>query len=88
MKDLGLTFFTPHQANCVTGIVTPKDINAMEVVQIMREKYHIELAPSWPGLKEKLFRVGNFGNINKPEIDRFLESLKLALKELNKVSNH
>ena len=88
VEKLGLTFFTPYQANCVTGVVTPENINAMDVVKIMREKHHIELAPSWPGLKEKLFRVGNFGNINKPEIDRFLESLKLALKELNKVSNH
>ena len=82
VKKLGLGFFTKHQANCVTGVLTPDGINAADVVQIMREKYNIELAPSWPGLKEKLFRVGNFGNINKPEIDKFLDSLKLTLEEL------
>jgi aspartate aminotransferase-like enzyme len=48
----------------------------------MREKHHIEVAPSWPGLKERLFRTGNFGNINKPEIDRFLHALELTLEEL------
>lgn len=87
--DLGLKFFTPYQANCVTGIVTPDGINAAEVVRIMREKHHIELAPSWPGLKEKLFRVGNFGDINKPEIDYFLQSLSKTLEELqnNSVNN-
>lgn len=82
VKNLGLGFFTEHSANCVTGIVTPENINASEVVRIMREKHHIEIAPSWPGLREKLFRVGNFGNINKPEIDRFLNALKLTLEEL------
>lgn len=82
VQKLGLTFFTTHQANCVTGVVTPENINAAEVVKIMREKHHIELAPSWPGLKERLFRVGNFGNINKPEIDRFLNALSLTLEEL------
>lgn len=82
VKKLGLGFFTEHQANCVTGVLTPSDINAEHVVKIMREKHHIELAPSWPGLKERLFRVGNFGNINKPEIDIFLKALELTIKEL------
>ena len=82
IKNLGLSFFTEHSANCVTGVVTPENINASDVVRIMRDKHHIEIAPSWPGLREKLFRVGNFGNINKPEIDRFLNALKLTLEEL------
>ena len=84
VKKLGLDFFTEHSANCVTGVVTPEDIDASEVVKIMREKYHIEVAPSWPGLRERLFRVGNFGNVNKPEIDRFLNSLEQTIKELRK----
>lgn len=84
VKRLGLGFFTEHSANCVTGVVTPEDVNAADVVRIMREKHHIEVAPSWPGLRERLFRVGNFGNINKPEIDRFLNSLEQTIKELRK----
>lgn len=82
LKNLGFEFFTTHMANCVTGVVTPDGINAEEVVKIMREKHHIELAPSWPGLKEHLFRVGNFGNIGKSEIDCFLSSLELTIKEI------
>ena len=82
VKKLGLAFFTPHMANCVTGVSTPSDINAEEVVKILREKYHIEVAPSWPGLKEHLFRVGNFGNINKTDIDKFLLALRLTIEEL------
>ncbi len=82
IKNLGLGFFTEFPVNCVTGVVTPEDINAADVVSLMREKHHIEIAPSWPGLKERLFRVGNFGNINKSEIDRFLEALKSTIEEL------
>jgi len=82
VKKLGLGFFTEHPANCVTGVVTPEDINAADVVKMMREKHNIEIAPSWPGLKERLFRVGNFGNINKSEIDRFLNALKSTIEEL------
>lgn len=82
VKKLGLTFFTPHMANCVTGVVTPDGINAEEVVRIMRTKHHIELAPSWPGLKEHLFRVGNFGNINKTDIDLFLNALEQTIEEI------
>lgn len=82
VKNLGLGFFTEHPANCVTGVVTPEDINAADVVKMMREKHNIEIAPSWPGLKERLFRVGNFGNINKSEIDRFLNALKSTIEEL------
>lgn len=84
LEKLGLTFFTKYMANCVTGVVTPEDINAEEVVRIMRERYHIEVAPSWPGLKEHLFRVGNYGNVNKSEIDLFLSSLKSAIEDLKK----
>lgn len=53
----------------------------------MRSKYNIELAPSGGKFKEKLFRIGNYGNINKPEIDEFLHSLKLTIKESNNNGN-
>ena len=38
-------------------------------------------------LKEKLFRIGNYGNINQLEIDEFLNSLKLTIKEINNNEN-
>lgn len=82
IEKLGLKFNTKYLANCVTGVLTPENINAELIVKIMREKYNIEIAPSWPGLEKSLFRVGNFGNINKEEIDRFLKALNLTIEEL------
>ena len=48
----------------------------------MRSKYKIELAPSGGILKEKLFRIGNYGNINKPGIDKLVQSLKLIIESM------
>ena len=81
MEKLGLKTFAQNPANCVTAVMT-ENVDASDVVKIMREKYHIEIAPSGGELKTKLFRVGNYGNINQPEIDRFLEALQLTLEEL------
>lgn len=79
---LGLKQFTKTPANCVTGIIVPDNIDAYDVVTLMRNKYNIELAPSWPDLRKKMFRVGNFGAVGKEEIDLFLKCLKLTLEEL------
>lgn len=48
----------------------------------MREKHNIEIAPSGGDLKEKFFRVGNFGAIDKPEIERFLTAMQATIGEL------
>lgn len=82
IEKLGLTFYTKLQANCVSYVVTPDGIDAMDVINIMSNKHKIDITPSWPDLRSKVFRVGNFGNINKPEIDRFLNALDNTLKEL------
>ena len=64
-----------------------KIVVIQSLVKIMRSKYNIELAPSGGMLKEKLLRIGNYGNINQLEIDEFLNSLKLTIKEINNNEN-
>lgn len=81
IKSLGLEFAADVFSNCVTGVKAPEGIDALEIVRIMDE-HQIAIAPSPGNLKTKLFRVGNFGNINQPDIERFLISLKLTLHEL------
>ncbi|MCM1010463.1 MAG: alanine--glyoxylate aminotransferase family protein [Fusobacterium sp.] len=81
LKNLGFEVFAQHPANCVTGVMTEK-YNAAEIVRIMREKHNIEIAPSGGDLKEKFFRVGNFGAIEKPEIERFLTAMQATIGEL------
>jgi len=82
LAKLGLYPFAKNSANAATAIYTDK-YNAYEIVRIMRERYNIEIAPSGGNLKTKLFRIGNYGNINKREIDIFIKSLKKVLKNLD-----
>lgn len=81
LKKLGFNTFAKNPANCVTGVMT-EDLDASEIVRIMREKHHVEIAPSGGDLKTKFFRVGNFGAIGKKEIKVFVNALKQTLKEL------
>ena len=82
LNGLGFSTFAKKPASCVTGIMTEK-YNASEIVRIMREKYDIEIAPSGGVLKDKFFRVGNFGAVGQDEIDRFANAMKLTIEELN-----
>ncbi len=82
LAEIGLELASDNLANCVTGIWSPEGIKANEIVDTMSEKYHISVAPSPGDLKTKLFRVGNFGNINKEDINYFAESLQATIAEL------
>lgn len=82
LANLGFYPFAKNLTNCVTAIYTEK-YDASEIVKIMREKHNIEIAPSGGDLKTKLFRIGNYGNINKKEVKLFIKSLKKVLKELD-----
>ena len=81
LKNLGFNVLAESPANCVTAVYT-KDLDAYKIVQIMREKYNIEIAPSGGELKHKLFRIGNFGNIQIKNIKFFLKCLNKVLKDL------
>lgn len=82
LSEFGFTTFAEHPSNCVTGCMSGK-YNAKEIVRIMREKHHIEIAPSGGSLAERFFRVGNFGAVGNREISRFLAAIKKTLAELD-----
>ncbi len=81
LADLGLKILAKKPANCVSAVLV-EDCDASEVVRVMSCKHNISIAPSGSDLKAKLFRVGNFGDIEKEEIEAFLRALKLTLEEL------
>ena len=81
LQKLGFNILAQNPVNCVSAIYC-ENYDASEIVSIMRKKYHIEIAPSGGELKTKLFRVGNYGNIKKNDIDSFLDSLKKTINEL------
>ena len=80
LKQMDFNILAQNPANCVSAVLV-KEVDASLIVKIMREKYNIEIAPSGGELKTKLFRIGNYGNIGKKEIDKCLKALKLAKEE-------
>ena len=81
LKKSGLKILAEHPANCTTAVMT-NDFDASRVVKIMREKYNIEIAPSGGGLKTKLFRIGNYGNITEKDIKKCLKALTKTIEEI------
>lgn len=81
LNKLGFEVFAKNSGNCTTAVYTEK-YNANEIIMILQNKYNIYITPSGNDLKERLFRIGNFGNIGENEINRFLEALELTLKEM------
>lgn len=81
LRKIGLKELAKNPANCVTAVLT-EDFDANLIVKIMRDKYNIEIAPSGGDLKTKLFRIGNYGNIGREEIEKCLDSLRKTLKEI------
>lgn len=81
LKELNLELAGPKLSNFVTGVYAPKNIDASKLVEVMKNKYNIFLAPSPGELKTKLFRVGTAGNISEEDIDKFISALEQILKE-------
>ena len=48
----------------------------------LQERYEIEIAPSGGDLATKMFRIGNFGNINKNDIDDLVNKIQTIISEI------
>lgn len=81
LKKLGLNTFAQNPANAVTGVQIE---NALEIVKVMREKYHIEIAPSGGDRGKNFLRIGLLGNIDKKDIDEFLSAFNQTIDELKR----
>lgn|SRR5574344_2160259 len=82
MSELGFEMIPEHPSNCVSAYWSGK-YPASKIVDILRTKYGLEIAPSGGDLKDKMFRIGNFGHITYADIDNLIEKLKLTISELN-----
>lgn len=83
LNKLGFSVFADCPANAVTGVKTEK-YDASKIVEIMRNKFNIEIAPSGGERAKTFFRIGNMGNIKPKHIKRMLKSLKKTISILDK----
>jgi serine---pyruvate transaminase len=83
-KAMGLELFSPDddQSAVVTAINSPDGIDSGELVQLLRDRHGIVLAPGQGPLKGKIFRIGHIGYYDVFDITTALAGVELVLGEL------
>ena len=81
MKNMGLSFLINEKDMCsmLTTVNIPEYISVSELRQKLREK-NIIIYEGKGELKNKVFQVGNIGELSSTEIQFFLDSLQEILK--------
>ena len=84
VKALGLELFSPDddRSAVVTAIHAPDGIDSGELVQTLRNRLGIVLAPGQGPLKGKIFRIGHIGYYDVFDITTALAGVELVLSEL------
>ena len=84
VKAMGLELFSPDddRSAVVTAINAPDGIDSSELVQTLRDRQGIVLAPGQGPLKGKIFRIGHIGYYDVFDITTALAGIELVLSEL------
>lgn len=80
-KKIGLKIPEYPISNMLTPVIFD-NINAYEIIQILKNKYQIYVNPCGGELATKLLRVSHIGNTSLDDIDNLLEKMQLAIKEV------
>lgn len=79
--ELGLKIPNYPLSNMLTPLVFD-DVNAYEVIQVLKNKYKYYVNPCGGELATKLFRVSHIGHTTINDIDDLLEKVMLSIKEV------
>jgi aspartate aminotransferase-like enzyme len=84
VKAMGLELFSPDddRSAVVTAIHAPDGIDSSELVQTLRDRHGIVLAPGQGPLKGRIFRIGHIGYYDVFDITTALAGVELVLSEL------
>jgi len=83
VKAMGLELFSPDddRSAVVTAIVAPEGLDSGELVQTLRSRLGIVLAPGQGPLKGRVFRIGHIGYYDIFDITTALAGVELVLAE-------
>jgi serine---pyruvate transaminase len=84
VKAMGLELFSPDddRSAVVTAINAPDGVDSSDLVQTLRDRHGIVLAPGQGPLKGKIFRIGHIGYYDVFDITTALAGVELVLAEL------
>lgn len=78
IKNLPLELVAENPSNAVTAL-HPMNNSANSIFIILKDEYKIWICPNGGDYKDKVFRVGHIGELNKKDYDKLID----ALNELN-----
>lgn len=81
VQEIGLTIPKYPISNMLTPVWF-KDVNAYDVIQVLKDKYGMYVNPCGGELATKLLRVSHIGNTTISDIDELLEKLILSIKKV------
>ncbi|MDD6573038.1 MAG: aminotransferase class V-fold PLP-dependent enzyme [Thermoflexaceae bacterium] len=76
ITDLPLKIASPSLSNAVTPLMVDEEISAYEIFETLERDYGIWVCPSGGELKDKLFRVGHIGCLEKRDYDKLVDAMK------------
>lgn len=80
-KELGLTIPNYPLSNALTPLFFD-DVDAYEIIQVLKDKYEIFVNPCGGDLAKNLLRVTHIGNTTIEDIDELFEKLLLSINEV------
>lgn len=81
LKKHGFKIAEYPLSNLLTPIIL-EDVNAYEVIQILKDKYGLYVNPCSGDLAKKLIRVSHIGNTTCEDFDNLLEKLILSVNKV------
>lgn len=81
VKEIGLTIPNYPLSNMLTPIWF-ENVNAYDVIQVLKDKYGLYVNPCGGELATKLLRVSHIGNTHISDFDELIDKIQLSIKEV------
>jgi aspartate aminotransferase-like enzyme len=85
VKEIGLELFAKDEqfaSDTVTSVIIPKNVDAKQLLGLLRTEHNVILAGGQGDLEGKIFRIGHLGYVDENEIDEVIEKLKIILPKV------
>ena len=84
-KEIGLKIPSYPLSNMLTPIIF-EDINATEIIKILKDEFNIFVNPCGGKLANKVIRVSHIGNTNIEDIDNLINRIQLSIIKVKEAS--
>lgn len=81
-KSLGLKIFSKSPSSAVTAVNTPPEMDADNLIKLLKTEFGVTFAGGQEALKGKIFRCAHMGGIDKEHTLEAIKALEQALVEL------